>query len=436
MGLFDRLFGSTEKTKDQPDIPFGRYSDSYKSEANYDAWDRALQSFDKEEYLEAFRQFFVYLGDPREANVLFSQDAGDIHFELLQGSRKISGLANAKIAYTQSLNVGFMRRLLEQNFELRYSRYALDDDNNLIILFDTYAVDASPYKLYYALKELATNADKQDDLLLDEFRMLSPVDIDHLVPVPEAEKAVKYEFIVHETKAVLDEIENGKLHPEQYPGAMAYLMLHLTYKLDYLTKPEGYMMETLERINRLYFAKDEKTIAQKNAVLRKEFQTLLDRSKDAFFKEMYRVKATFGITVPANHDRLVSFIDGELHHMDWYHENKYEKIAIAIPGYITGYCLFHHALPKPDRELLHLYFQITEIAFFRKLGFSFSYYDPATGTFDQKAIRKAIKQIQTDNRSKYPQLNPMVSSLRFDSLVDFAKSFLLMVRNLDMTKAD
>ena len=107
------------------------------------------------------------------------------------------------------------------------------------------------------------------------------------------------------------------------------------------------MMETLERIHRLYFAKTDKNIAQKNRVLRKEFQKILDRSKEEAFKEMYRVNCTFGITVPVNHDRVKSFINGELHNMDWYQEHGYDDIALAIPGYIVGYCLFYYSVPKP-----------------------------------------------------------------------------------------
>ena len=74
----------------------------------------------------------------------------------------------AKIAKTDTLNIGFMRRLLERNFQLRYSRFALDEENNITIRFDTSVLDGSPYKLYYALKELTTNADKLDDLLIDD----------------------------------------------------------------------------------------------------------------------------------------------------------------------------------------------------------------------------------------------------------------------------
>ena len=198
MGFFDRLFKNNEKFEPQPDIRFGRYSDSYKSSENYDAWDLALDKFESEAYLDSYRQFFKYLRDEREDNVRYWEEKGGIQFELFQGSKKITGFANnkslkaeAKVAKTQSLNVGFMRRLIEQNYSLKYSRFALDEKNNISIIFDTYTLDGSPYKLYYALKELATNADKQDDLLLDEFSMLEPVDTSHLEALTESEKEVK-----------------------------------------------------------------------------------------------------------------------------------------------------------------------------------------------------------------------------------------------------
>lgn len=442
MGLFDRLFGTASEPEPLPDIRFGRYSDSYKETANYDAWDLSLEKFEGEEYLEAYLAFFRYLRDEREDNVKYWNDANVIRFELYQGSKKICGFADAnkvkaeaKIARTQSLNVGFMRRLIEKNFSLKYSRFALDDDNNITILFDTYTLDGSPYKLYYALKEVATNADKQDDLLLDEFRMLEPVDTSHLIALPDSEKEVKYAFILEETQRILQEIESGNLNADQYPGGIAYLLLNLIFQLDYLTKPEGYMMETLERVHRLYFAKDGKTTLQKNQALIKELKKLIDRPKEEFFKEMYRVTATFGITTPVNHDRVVSFIDGELHNMDWYQENGHQAVAMAIPGYIVGYCLFNYAVPQPDRDFFHLYYQITNPDYFQALGFSLDFYD-SPGKINKRAVRRAIDDIVDQNRGRFPRLNPATGTLNYQSLPNFARSFLLMIRNLDMTKAD
>lgn len=443
MGIFDRLFGPREEQTSQPDVRFGRYSDSYKTPENYSAWDEALEKFEKQDYLDSYWAFFHYLRDDYEDNVKFERNNGRIDFTLYQGSKKIIGYANdkklkaeAKIAYTEDLNVGFMRRLIEQNFDLKYSRYAMDADRNISIVFDTYTLDGSPYKLYYALKELATNADKQDDLLLDEFEMLQPVETSHLIQLPEDEKEIKYQFICSKIEAVLTEVEEGKLKADQYPGGIAYLLLDLIYRLDYLTKPEGFMMELLERIHRLYFAQDGKTNIQKNQALCKELKKLKERPKEQLFHEMYRVKSTFGITNPVNHDRVVAFIDGELNNMDWYKDHQHWKIAMAVPGYVVGYCMFNYAVPKPDREFLHLYYQIIENTYFKKLGFSYNYYDEEANKLNKKNIKRAIDQIAANNKVRYPRLYPATGSLNFSSLPDFSKTYLLMLRNLDMTKAD
>lgn len=443
MSLLKRIFGNREPEIIPPDIRFGRYSDSYKESDNYEAWDQALDKFEQEEYLDSYRAFFRYLRDEHEDNVRWWDEAEGIRFELFQGSKKIIGLADAKklkvearIARSTELNVNFMRQLIERNFELNYSRFALDDDNNLTIVFDTYTLDGSPYKLYYALKEVATNADKQDDLLLEEFKGLEPVGITHLTEIPEPEKETKYHYICNNTRQVLDAIDGGQLSAEQYPGGIAYLLLDLVYKIDYLTKPEGYTMELLERVHRQYFAKDDKTTQQKNVLLCKELRKLLERPKPDFFREMYRITATFGITTPVNHDRVVSIIDGELFNMDWYKDNGHPNVAMAVPGYIVGFCLFNYAVPKPVRDLFHLYFRIIESTYFKALGFQPDYFDPQKNTFNRSAIRRAIQAIVDENRRKYSKLNPSLGLLRYDSPAEFARSYLMMIRNMDATKTD
>lgn len=443
MNLFQKIFHNKGNPDTASDLRFGRYSDSYKGSDQYDSWDISLEKFEAEDFLESIKVFFRYLRDERQDNVKWWEENGGIRFELFQGSKTVTGFANAqklnaeaKVARVSSLHIGFMRRLIEQNYDLKYSRFALDPDDFIVIVFDTHTLDGSPYKLYYALKEMATNADKQDDLLIEEFEMLQPIDSNHVEHLPTWEKEVRYAFITAEIEAVLREIDHGKLKQDQYPGAIAYLLLDLCYRLDYLITPEGYMMELLERIHRQYFENDGKTTAQKNAVMRREFEKLLLRPKEAFFKEMYRVKSTFGITTPVNHDRLVSFIDGELHNMDWYKDNKYEQIALSIPGYIVGYCLFNYALPKPDREYLHLYFQIVENDYFKKLRIADDYYDSTFDTFNRKKIKAAIQQIAAANTDPYFKLKPNTGLLHFDSMADFAKSYLLMLRDLDLSKAD
>ena len=439
MGFFNKIFGLGKKELIQPDIQFGRYTDSYKTPEQYKAWDNSIEEFEKGNYLVSYRQFFQYLGNTTVNNVYVEEKDGRLHFEVLQGSKKITGFADnkkvkvaTKVVQADDLNVSFMRRLMEENYKMKYSCFALDEENDISIIFTTYVVDGSPYKIYAALKEVATKADKLDDLLIEEFDVLHHTDASLLEEINTAEKEVKYAFIQDNIKAVLQEIDDGGAKLQEYPGAIAYLLLNLGYKIDYLTIPEGNLMEAIERIHRVFFAKDGKTSLQKNSLLYKEYRTLQKRAKPAIFKELYRVKNTFGITKPATHDRVVSFIDGELPHMDWYEENGYEHIALAIPGYIVGYCLFQFAVPKPVKQLLHLYYLVTEADYFKDLGFQYDFIEE--GQLNKKEIKRAIKRITDANDKEYPRFNPDTSDLSFDNLIKFARSYLLMIRNLNLTK--
>jgi hypothetical protein len=130
---------------------------------------------------------------------------------------------------------------------------------------------------------------------------------------------------------------------------------------------------------------------------------------------------------------LASLIEGELPNMDWYEENKHERVATSIPTYIVGNALFNYALPKPDRELLDLYYRIIEPDYFKSLGFTFSYFDVAKNEFNQKEIKSSIKKIIDKGKDKYPQLAPDLGQLDFKNPYKFARSYLNMVKNLDFS---
>ena len=440
MSIWNRLFGNkAEPTKPQPRIKFGRYTDSYKQKPQYEAWEAALNKFEEQDYLGSYNALFRYLRDEGEDNVRWVEDNGNIKFEILQGSKRVTGTANAqkfvaeaRIVYADNLGVTVMRRLVESNFVLEYSRYGLDDDNNLVIKFDTSSLDGSPYKIYYALKEVAASADKQDDLLLDEFGVnLKPIDMGSKTDIGQIEKEVKYNFIIDKIQSVLEFIDSKKLDGEKYPGGISYLLLDTAYRIDYLTTPEGFLMETVERMHRTYFSTEEKSMLLKNIGLRKELSKVLIRSKELIFSELYATTSTFGILVSKQHDALASLIEGELSNMDWYEANKHDSVALAIPGYIVGFALFNYALPKPDRELLVFYYHIFEPTLFLSLGFTPQYFNTQTGVFDQKAIKKGIKDIVEPNVDMHPKLTPDYGSLDFKTPTKFARSYLLMLKNLD-----
>jgi hypothetical protein len=442
MNFWERLFGTTaEPTTPQPTVRLGRYTDAYKEKKQYEAWENALTKFEAEDYLAAYEAFFKYLRDEREDNVRWLNTEGGFEFEILQGSKRVTGVANAqkfvaeaRIVKAQNLSVAVMRRLVESNFNLEYSRYALDDDNNLVIKFDSNALDASPFKLYYALKELAVNADKQDDLLLDEFgALLTPIDMGSKIDLTEAERTIKYTFLLDKINVLFAEIENKKLDGAKYPGGISYLLLDTAYRIDYLTTPEGFIMETIERIHRNYFSTENKTMIQKNALILAEFEKIISRSKDLIFNELYGTTSSFGILQPKQHDALVALIDGELPNRDWYEQNGHPNVALAVPSYIIGHALFTYSLPKPDRELLGFYYKIFEPDYFKSLNYTPQYFNPITGVFDQKAIKAAIKAITDSHLEKFPKLAPDFSVLDFKTASKFATSYLMLLRGLDLT---
>ena len=132
MGFFDRIFNTNDAEVDQPKIKFGRFSDAYKSDEQYAHWEKSLKLFDQKDYLKAYEHFFQYLFDEDEDNVSWTQEGERIDFKILQGSKLITGSIDeklirveTKVAKINAPGVGFMRRLVEKNYDLKYSRCLL-----------------------------------------------------------------------------------------------------------------------------------------------------------------------------------------------------------------------------------------------------------------------------------------------------------------------
>ena len=440
MGILAKIFDPSHN-EEQPDLHFGRFSGHSKTDARYDEWDRAVEKFEEQSYLPSICHLLDYLADETEHNLSYDWHEGQVFFELLQGSKKISGVAGkahiratAKIAEVQgSPEIGFMRRLLEGNYQLKYGRYCLDADHDVAIVFDSSLEDASPYKVFYGLKEIALAADKHDDLLVEEFTGLTPINVGHITPLPSNLRAVKIAYIQNTLSNTLHEVDHGKLNPIQYPGGITYLLLDAIYKLDFLVRPEGQTMETIERMHRAYFENSGLNSVQKNHRLIKEFKSLLDRPAEKIEAEMYRTTSTFSVVSTANHQKLQDVIQGEIHNMDWYFEKRHFRVALAVPGYVVGHALFSFSLPDIDKALLLLYYQIVEHTYFRDLGFKHPYLSPQ-GKLDQRSILRAMSAIVDAHQDTHPYLSPNFKLLSFDHLVLFAKSYLIMIAGLNLSK--
>ncbi|MEO6610788.1 MAG: hypothetical protein ABIT05_16295 [Chitinophagaceae bacterium] len=437
--MLDKLFNWGKKKEDPPPgpgIPFGRYSDNNKPVAKVNRWTEADNLFKEKKYPESLDAFFEYLRDDSTQNVVYERNGAEGRFQVYQGSKIVRGnfnkellTAEVTLARMPQPSVPVMRRLLEMNFNLYYSRFALDNDR-LCMSFDSDIATASPSKLYYGLKELSTKADKQDDLLVQDFTSLEFTDGDHIMAIPDAEKEVKYEFLQKWISETLDTIAG--LDTDKFSGGIAYMLLALIYRIDYLITPEGKLLNDLEKITGIYFKKDERPVVEKNRDMAVEFKKMQTLPKEEIFKYLFRSRYTFAIVAPQQYKAIADSIHGANQNMTWYRDNGHPFIAGKISEYGIAYCQYSYSLPRAITELVHLYMMVNYPGYFTALGSRVAYYDPAKNQFTQQAIVDRIREIQVSWREKYPHMDFKTQNLRFDSLVNFNLAFTNEVEFLNM----
>lgn len=428
--MFDKIFGRGKKKGDSqaaPDIIFGRYSDNNKPVGKVSRWTDADSLFKEKKYTESFDSFFDYLRDEAEQNVVYERNGTEGRFHFYQGSKIVRGSFNndmlraeVTLARMPQPSVPVMRRLLEMNFNLYYNRFALDQDR-LCMNFDSDIETASPSKLYYGLKELATKADKQDDLLVKDFTVLQTTDSEHITEIPPAEKETKYEFLQKWIKQTLDTI--ASVDAEKFSGANAYMLLALLYRIDYLVAPEGKLLSDLEKIGFIYFKKDERPVIEKNRDMSEEFKKILDKPREEIYSSIFRSKYTFSIVAPQQYKAIADSIHSANVNMIWYRDNNYPLIASQIIEYGFSYCQYSYSLPRAITEFFHLFMMVNHPEYFVALGYKIAYYDPKTNEFARQSIINKIKDIQDKWKDKFPLLAFKTQNLKFDTLVNFNHSF-------------
>ena len=266
-----------------------------------------------------------------------------------------------------------------------------------------------------------------------DFAALQKLDTDHIISIPDAEKEIKYQWMqrwINETVAFVK-----RLDADKFSGGIAYLLLALAYRIDYLIAPEGKILNDLENIVEIYFKKDERQTTEKNRDMVEAFEKLLQRSREDVFESLYRSKHTFAIVTPQTYKTVADAIYNANQNVPWYKENNYHFIGEQISEYGMAYCQFSFSLPRPVTELFHLFMMVNYDEYFRALGFTAGYFNPVTKQFDTEKITEHIRQIIEAWKPKYPNLNIKTQNLKYTSLLDFNVSFTTEIEflNLDTT---
>jgi hypothetical protein len=437
--MLDKIFSwSKKKTEEEsePEIDFGRYSDNNKSLEKVEKWNEAEALFKQKDFFGSINAFFEYLKDDEIENVILEKEEKGGKFQFFQGSKIFRGYYNEELLEAKTVlalmpqpAVPVMRRMLEMNFNLYYTRYAVNEEK-LCMLFDSDIETANPSKLYYGLKELATKADKHDDLLVQDFTTLLPTDTDHVIQIPEWEKEVKLKYFKKWIQETLDLINS--VDQDKFSGGIAYLLLALAYRIDYLIVPHGKLLKDLEKIVEIYFKKDDRLVTEKNQEMAECFQRIMAKDKQEFFPYLFRSKYTFAIVNPQNFKAIADAIYNANQNIAWYKENKLPEVAAKISEYGLSYCQFSYSLPKPITELVQLFMMVNYADYFKELGFKEEYYNIETGQYNSEAIIERIRKIDERWKEKYPELKFKTEKLKFDNQVAFNQTFTSEVEYLNL----
>lgn len=433
---FADILGNWKTEKTDEYLSFGRFSDAYKKKEKYEQWDQAVDLFRAGDTISSYLAFLDYL-DHGQGNVSYSQDGDNLQFTIIQGSKKITGKvgedyvrAECKVAQMVQSELGYMRFLAEKNYELKYSRYSLDENDCVCLVFDSFLLDCSPFKLYYALKEVALSADKLDDILVEEFKKgLTPVDTDHILELSDDLKAAKRSYLRSTLEDTLEYYNRHESDGAQSPGGLSYLLLAAGYKIDYLTQPEAYTLEAVERIQRLYYSRDDLDMLAKNQQIVAEYRRILQRDDALIEREFYHSIFTFGITKPIGTYRLTEIFAQDWKNLLWYSKHNLPTVAIAIADYIVGYSLFNFAPAQPIRELLHLYYEIMESSYLVATHDASNFWKD--GEINQRLVRRELKAIEDRYEDQIVGFALDERDVDCSSRVAFVRSFLIMI---DMIK--
>ncbi len=429
-------FKSFQAPKPKPiKYNFGRFISEEKTNAQQMEYQKSKKAFKEQRFLDGYAHYFNYLNFEKINNIHYSKDDINLNFRIIQGSAIIKGnitprhlKASANIAYTVKDNIAVMRRLLEKNYMYTYSTYYLENDTlRAKIYCDN--ISLSPQKIFFPLRELAINIDKEKELLLDEFNDLEGIELDHIEVMDAHLKEMKLRFF----REWIDKTEqNISLMPTQeQSGAIAFVWLVLLLKIDYFVTPRGKLAYDIYEAISEYYLDDNKLVEEKNDALEKAVIKFKDLDSSKLSKSLYQVKQTFDIFNPNTLDEVHNFINETLAKAIWYKEHRYEEIMLSIYEYLGLYTLYNFDMNSCLRELIQLNVRVHNTDFHSAIGYDSLFKEEK---LNSHKLNTLIKDIINKNTKQYPHLLHFEEELNYETLEKFHHSYFLALNNLNFSE--
>ena len=416
-------------------VTFGRYNDSFKPKQKTDSWTESVELFEQKKYFDSYKAFVNYISDEATQNAKLTETGEQLQIDFIQGTKLIRTIidlqkviAESDIAEFAKTGIPFMRRLLELNYSLYYSRFSIKD-NMIVLKFDSSIIDCSPSKLFFALKELALKADKQDALLIKDFPVLQPVYETNKIEFPDSVKKIKYNYLKKWIENAVQKV--SVLNENTYEGGISYILLSAIYKLDFLLVPEGYIINELEKMSNQYFANDGKSYVDKNNILKDRITKTLNEPEEKIINSFYKTISAFSVLSPTSYNTVLNVIKDNVKNVKWYIDNKHEDIALSIYEYIFGYCLYTYGMVRCVAKMFRLAMLLINFDYYKEITGDGEGYKDAEGNLNQNVITDKINKYINEGKTEYPELNFNISNLNFSSQLQFLSSYLKEIQTLN-----
>ena len=124
----------------------------------------------------------------------------------------------------------------------------MDSDENICMTFYTDVESASPYKLYYGLKELATTSDKNDDVLIKKFEGINAISDGYILHLSEEEKNFRFNYINKKIENAISLLKKYQSQLNEHLALKSYIIqstdcIFLYWTRDLIPVFFSYMIE-------------------------------------------------------------------------------------------------------------------------------------------------------------------------------------------------
>lgn len=219
----------------------------YHRKISLDDWFESTKYYDQGNYYKSLIHLLRYINGPVPI-----PDTPSISLKIPHGSVYVNIQADAEkfkvsVPFLKfipgSVKVAAMRQMIEQNFSTLILGQIVLKGEELWYEYEDKTSNCEPYKIYYMLDELCTQADNNDDYYIDRFKLdhvEKPV-LDQFTPTEYSKAESEFKEIISEGLKYADYFEKNRWY-----NLTCDVLAITFFRLRHVTFPQGLLARELQ----------------------------------------------------------------------------------------------------------------------------------------------------------------------------------------------